>query len=94
MPDIEIAFIGLVKDAIGRGAGRYLLGKGLDIAWSHRPARVLLHTCTLDHPRALTFYQAAGFIPYKRAIEVADDPRLTGTLPRGAAPHVPVFSGS
>jgi hypothetical protein len=53
--------------------------------------RFFLHTCSLDHPAALAFYIRAGFTPYKRAIEVADDPRLTGRLPRTAAPHVPVI---
>jgi GNAT superfamily N-acetyltransferase len=92
MPDIEVAFIGLTGDVIGHGAGRYLLGRALELAWSHQPRRVLVHTCTLDHPRALSFYQAAGFIPYKRAIEVADDPRLDGTLSRTAAPQIPLLT--
>jgi GNAT superfamily N-acetyltransferase len=91
MLDIEIAFIGLAPDAIGRGAGKFLLDQAVRLAWSHQPRRVLVHTCTLDHPRALPLYCAAGFIPYRRAIEVADDPRLDGTLPRGAAPHVPLI---
>jgi len=91
-PDVEVAFIGLTGDVIGQGAGRFLLASGLDIAWSHNPSRVLVHTCTLDHPRALGFYRAAGFEPYKRAIEVSNDPRLDGTLSRSAAPHVPLLS--
>jgi GNAT superfamily N-acetyltransferase len=91
MPEIELAFIGLTPDQIGRGAGRYLLSKGLDIAWAHHPERVLVHTCTLDHPKALGFYRRAGFVPYKRAIEVAPDPRLDGTLARTAASHCPIL---
>ena len=54
--------------------------------------RVWVHTCTLDHPRALSFYLQAGFVAYERAVEVADDPRLTGEAPRTAAPHVPVIA--
>jgi GNAT superfamily N-acetyltransferase len=91
MPDIELAFIGLTHDLIGRGAGRFLIDRALQIAWSHHPDRVLVHTCTLDHPRALDFYRKAGFVPYKRAIEVADDPRIDGTLPRTAAPSIPIL---
>jgi GNAT superfamily N-acetyltransferase len=91
MPDIELAFIGLTHDVIGRGAGRFLMDRALQIAWSHQPERVLVHTCTLDHHRALDFYRKAGFVPYKRAIEVADDPRVDGTLPRSAAPSVPIL---
>jgi hypothetical protein len=33
----------------------------------------------------------SGFTPYRRAIEVADDPRLFGFLPREAAPHIPLL---
>jgi hypothetical protein len=62
-------------------------------AWRHQPSRVFLHTCTLDHPRALAFYLRNGFTAYKRAIEVAPDPRLTGDAPAHAAPHVPVIGG-
>jgi GNAT superfamily N-acetyltransferase len=90
--DIEIAFLGVTPDLIGQGAGRFLLSRAIEIAWSHRPRRVMLHTCTLDHPRALEFYRRAGFIPYKRAVEIAPDPRLAGILPMTAAKHCPVFA--
>jgi GNAT superfamily N-acetyltransferase len=90
-PDVEVAFLGVVPGEVGHGLGRALLGWGLREAWRHAPARVTLHTCTLDHPRALPFYLSMGFTPTHRAIEVADDPRLTGLLPRAAAPHVPLI---
>ena len=90
-PDVEIASFGLTLDLMGRGAGQYLIGQALEAAWSHSPQRVWLHTCTLDHPRALAFYLKAGFVPYKRGIEVSDDPRLTGEIPRTTAPNVPVI---
>ena len=89
--EVEIASFGLTADLIGRGAGQYLIGHALAEAWSHSPQRVWLHTCTLDHPKALAFYRKAGFVAYKRAIEVADDPRLTGNAPRNAAPGVPII---
>jgi GNAT superfamily N-acetyltransferase len=92
MPDIELAFIGVIPDLIGKGAGRFLLAHALDIAWSHKPKRVHVHTCTIDHPHALGFYQRAGFVPYKRAIEIADDPRLDGTLPLDGAPQCPLIA--
>ena len=76
---------------IGQGAGKYLMAKALTAAWATNPSRVWVHTCTLDHPNALPFYIKAGFIPYKRAIEIADDPRLTGEAPRTAAPHIPIL---
>lgn len=91
MPDIELAFFGVTADLIGKGVGRFLLSKALEIAWSHHPERVVVHTCTLDHPRALDFYLRGGFVPYKRAIEIAPDPRLDGTFSLGAAKHCPVL---
>ncbi len=89
--EIELAYLGLAPDLIGQGLGRFLMDQALQIAWSHCPNRVILHTCNLDHPKALAFYEKVGFVPYKRAIEVAHDPRLTGALPRTAAPHIPLI---
>ena len=91
MPDIEISFFGVTPALIGKGAGRALLEYCLPLAWEHHPQRVWLHTCTSDHSGALNFYRKAGFVPYKRAIEIADDPRLTGEVPREAAPHIPIL---
>jgi hypothetical protein len=45
----------------------------------------------LDGPAALSFYMKCGFRPYKRAIEIADDPRIARILPEDAAPHVPII---
>jgi GNAT superfamily N-acetyltransferase len=90
-PDVEIAFFGLVEDEIGKGGGRSMMNRALELCWSRSPRRVTVHTCTLDHPNALGFYLRSGFVPYARSIEVADDPRLHGVLPRTAAPHVPIM---
>lgn len=90
-PDIELSFFGVTPALVGKGAGRALLAHCLPLAWEHNPQRVWLHTCTSDHPAALAFYMKVGFVPYKRAIEIADDPRLTGEIPRSAAPHVPII---
>jgi GNAT superfamily N-acetyltransferase len=90
-PDIELSFFGVTPTLIGKGAGRALLQHGLPLAWDHHPQRIWLHTCSSDHPAALSFYLKEGFVPYKRAIEIADDPRLTGELPRTAAPHIPIL---
>ena len=49
--EIEVVFLGVTPDLIGQGAGRFLLSRAMEIAWSHHPRRVTLHTCTLDHPR-------------------------------------------
>ncbi|MBA5775716.1 GNAT family N-acetyltransferase [Stappia sp. F7233] len=88
--NVELAYFGLVPDAIGGGAGRWLMARALELVWS-RPAteRFWVHTCTADSPQALGFYRSVGFAPYKRAIEIADDPREAGLMPESAAPHLP-----
>ncbi len=92
LPEIEISFLGVAEDLLGKGAGSLLMDYALSTAWSYQPERVMLHTCTIDHPRALAFYQRRGFKVYKRAIEIAADPRLAGLLPLDAAPHHPIVS--
>jgi GNAT superfamily N-acetyltransferase len=86
----ELAFFGVTANLIGSGAGRWLMNRALERAWSRPVARVWVHTCTFDHPSALAFYQRSGFRPFRRQIEIADDPRLDGTLPRDVARHAPI----
>jgi GNAT superfamily N-acetyltransferase len=90
-PEIEIVFCGVAAGMIGKGAGRVLIEQAIEVAFSYRPERLWLHTCTLDHPRALDFYRKAGFVPYRRGIEIMDDPRITGDLPKSAAPGIPLL---
>ena len=88
----ELAYFALVPELAGRGHGRWLMGQALALAWRPEVSRVWVHTCTLDHPSALGFYRAQGFVPFARAVETFPDPRLTGHLPRDAAPHVPLLA--
>ncbi len=90
----EIGYFGLVPELTGRGEGRWLMGHTLALAWRAGIERVWVHTCTLDHPRALGFYRAQGFVPYAQAIEIFADPRLAGILPRDAAPQIPLLGPS
>jgi GNAT superfamily N-acetyltransferase len=87
----EIVSFGVTSKLVGSGAGRWLMNRTLELAWSRPVRRVWVHTCTLDHPAALAFYQRSGFRAFRRQIEIADDPRLDGTAPRGAARHVPII---
>jgi GNAT superfamily N-acetyltransferase len=87
----ELAFFGVVREAIGQGAGRFLMDQAIARAWARPISRLWVHTCTLDHPGAVGFYQRSGFTPYAFMVEVADDPRLTGHLPRHVAPQVPLI---
>ncbi len=86
----EIAFFGLAPSVVGEGAGRWLMNRAIALAWSRDIARLWLHTCSLDSPAALPFYLRSGFVPYARKVEVFDDPRVTGVLPRTVAPQVPI----
>ncbi len=87
----ELAYFGLVPELAGQRHGRWLMGHALSLGWRKGIGRVWVHTCTLDHPSALGFYRAQGFVAYQRQIETFPDPRLTGALPRDAAPHVPLL---
>lgn len=87
----ELAYFGLVPELNGRGHGRWLMAHALGLAWAKEVRRVWVHTCTLDHPSALNFYRAQGFVPFARAVETFPDPRLASVLPQSAAPHVPIL---
>lgn len=80
-PDIELSFFGLMPEFIGQGLGRYLLGCAIAAAWTRNPKRFWLHTCNYDHPRAIAFYQRAGFVPYRQEVRIFDDPYLSGLMP-------------
>jgi hypothetical protein len=45
----------------------------------------------MDHPNALGFYIRSGFVPFRRQIEVAPDPRLDG-ISMASRDHVPVLA--
>jgi GNAT superfamily N-acetyltransferase len=87
----EIGMFGVTARLVGTGAGRWLMNRTLERAWSPTVRRVWLHTCSFDHPSALAFYQRSGFRPFRRQVEITDDPRLDGTAPREVARHVPVI---
>ncbi len=68
-PGTEIVYFGLIPAFQGRGLGKHLLSYGVQRAWDEQPARVWLHTCTLDGPHALSNYQKRGFTVYKQETE-------------------------
>jgi GNAT superfamily N-acetyltransferase len=87
----ELAFFGLTAEAVGTGAGAALMDAAIERAWARPIERFWVHTCTYDHPNALGFYRRSGFTPYQFMVEVHDDPRLSGHLPRQASPQVPLL---
>ncbi len=88
----EIAFFGLVPEHAGKGHGKWLMAMALQLGWGEAGVgRLWVHTCTLDGPNALSFYQKSGFTAYQRQLETFPDPRLTGLIPRDAAPQIPII---
>ncbi len=76
----ELAYLGLVESAQGLGLGGWLLGTALARAWERPIRRLIVETCTLDHPGALALYQKAGFVPTGRAEKTRRfmDPEIFG----------------
>lgn len=64
MPRVELSFLGIMPEHIGLGLGSFLLREAIQTAWTRNPNRLIVQTCTLDHPRALPLYQRMGFTPY------------------------------
>jgi GNAT superfamily N-acetyltransferase len=58
---VDIALLGLLPWAIGRGIGRWLLTRAVERAWDLGPRTVTVNTCSLDGPHALANYRARGF---------------------------------
>ena len=90
----ELSFFGVVPEAVGTGAGRFLMNEALTRAWARPINRLWVHTCTFDHPNAIAFYQRSGFSPYAVMVEVHKDPRLTGHMPMDASPRAPLIGGA
>lgn len=86
----ELTYFGLAPALTGGGIGRWMMNRAIARAFANPIRRFHVHTCTLDSPAALPFYIRAGFTPRRQQIEIAPDPRLSGALPRRAAPQVPI----
>ncbi len=72
-PQVEIVFVGLVEEAIGEGLGPSMVKQALQIIFARAPLRVIIQTCTLDHPSALNLYQKLGFTAVNRKqVEIID----------------------
>ena len=92
--ECELSFVGLIPDFAGVGHGRWLLAEAVARAWADDTARIHVHTCSLDHPAALSAYRRAGFTAIARKVETFIDPRLAGILPRDSAPHIPLLGST
>ncbi|MQX35719.1 GNAT family N-acetyltransferase [Roseospira navarrensis] len=86
----KVLYFGLIPEAIGGGRGRLLFAHALADAWAMGPSCIRLDTCTHDHPKAVAFYEGFGFVATGQRVTEADDPRLTGLLPRETGPTIPL----
>lgn len=72
--EAEIVYLGLFPNEIGKGFGQMLLNAAIAIAGLHGE-KVWLHTCELDHPRALVAYLKAGFEVVEEKVELEYYPK-------------------
>ena len=58
----DLAYFGLVPEAMGHGYGEYLLRFAVKQAWERSGIEILtVNTNSLDHPSALPLYKKIGF---------------------------------
>ncbi|WP_292520384.1 GNAT family N-acetyltransferase [Mesorhizobium sp.] len=58
---VEVVYLGLMEHVAGHGFGKWLLSEAIGAAFSADVRRIVLKTCSLDHPAAMVIYQKAGF---------------------------------
>jgi GNAT superfamily N-acetyltransferase len=85
----DVAFFGLIKEATGKGIGGPMMAHAQTRAFDRSVSLFKLHTCSLDSPGALAFYQKAGLVPVRRSIEIFPDPRHADIFPKTSAPQIP-----
>ncbi len=72
--DIEIKYFGLIGAYIGKGLGAHMLTAAAGAAWGAGAKRVIVDTCSLDHPNAFDHYVARGFKLYRTDVVNKDVP--------------------
>lgn len=77
----ELVFFGLAEGAIGKGFGRPFLELLCAQAFAAGCRQLTVHTCSLDHPGALSLYRKVGFRHDCRTAHIIADPRIAGFLP-------------
>ena len=63
--EVEIAYLGLLKEYQNKKLGSYLLSTAIKNSFLNKPKRVWVHTCSLDHKNALRNYIARGMVIFK-----------------------------
>ena len=64
--EVEIAYLGLLKEYHNQKLGSYLLSSAIKISFLEKPNRVWVHTCSLDHKNALNNYLSRGMKIFKK----------------------------
>ena len=85
---VEIAYFGVAPQFIGRRLGGWLLTRTIEKAWAFGAQRVWVHTCSLDHPRALANYQARGMTIFREDTVTKLVPDAPGPWAGAQAPPV------
>ena len=63
--EVEIAYFGLLEEFQNKKLGSYLLSQAIQKSFKENIVRVWLHTCSLDHKKALSNYIARGMKIFK-----------------------------
>ena len=64
--EVEIAYLGLLKEYHNQKLGSYLLSSAIHNSFLEKPRRVWVHTCSLDHKNALNNYLSRGMKIFKK----------------------------
>lgn len=68
--NVEVSYFGLMPGFIGKRIGPWFLNEALKLIRNKTPnARIWVHTCSWDHPKAYDTYVKAGFKWYKEEVE-------------------------
>ena len=87
--DIELVHFGLLPRFLNQGIGKLFLHNIISLVWKSGVRRMWLSTCGMDHPKAIRFYEAAGFVPFKTRMGEFKDWRFTGFYDMADAPQIP-----
>ena len=66
--EVEIAYFGILAEYFGNKLGGYLLSEAIKKSFNLNCQKVLVHTCSLDHPNALLNYISRGMKIYKKEV--------------------------
>jgi len=87
--NIELVHFGLIPTYIHRGIGKAFLQNIIAIVWESGALRLWLSTCGMDHPKAIHFYERAGFKIFKTTVAEFKDYRFSDFYSLQDAPQIP-----